>query len=266
VTTCLICGATNDITVEHIIPQTLWRRFGVDPNGEGDVAKTRTTLCKVCNGATSKIHQWADVMDLIQNGQPVTRTALAHLAEWTFWVTLLLGLANGRAVVPEAEARDLLRRRFASSHSVSIPKGLRVYAAVTPDLGARPANPVSSHAVALVGDPTVYTDSASKPIGHRAHVGMSLQAATAIGLGTVVLLVLARTHPSGPDHETRVDRAVATIGLTRIHPPTGPVPTLSPTTASVEAAHLLFVKQPLAATDLTLLPEATRRAVEALTR
>lgn len=56
---CLLCGALADPTLEHIIPQTLWKRFGIDPNRE-DLAQFWTTLCDAHNQATSALHMRPD--------------------------------------------------------------------------------------------------------------------------------------------------------------------------------------------------------------
>jgi hypothetical protein len=100
---CLICGTTDELTVEHIIPQTLWKRFGLDPDHD-DLARYRTTLCQTHNQATSALHRRSEAIRLIATGEPVTTKTLAHLADWAVWVTLLLGLANGHGVLRPGEA------------------------------------------------------------------------------------------------------------------------------------------------------------------
>lgn len=259
---CLICGSVTDLTVEHIIPQSLWKRLRINPNGDGDIAKTRTTLCGACNKGTSQLHGRDAMLNLIVAGGPVTRQTLQHLADWTFWVTLLLGLANRRGVVDQAETRALLRARFRPGNGGGIPTGLRIYAGKSADLGAEPESPVVPYAIALVDDKSVYLDAQGHPIGHQADAEMSLQAAEAIGLGTFVLLVVARTHTSGADHTARLDAAAETAGLARIHPLRSPIPDLSSVSATVIGADGLFVREPLlAGANLTLLPENIRRLV-----
>lgn len=154
---CLICGATTDLTVEHIIPQTLWNRFGIDPNGAGDVAKTRTILCSTCNSATGQLHERGAMLDLIAEGVPVTKQTLRQLADWTFWVTILLGLARGVGVLPLSEARSWLRDRFFSSNRAGVPRGLRVYA-------GRSADPLPTTI------PAFATSKASVPAAHELFV------------------------------------------------------------------------------------------------
>lgn len=263
---CLICGATTDLTVEHIIPQTLWNRFGIDPNGVGDVAKTRTILCSTCNSATGQLHERGAMLDLIAEGAPVTKQTLRQLADWTFWVTILLGLARGAGVLPISEARRWLQDRFFSGNQAGVPRGLRVYAGRSADLAAHPVVPTASYAVSLMDDPSVVTNQDGRPIGYSAHEGTSVQAAEVLGLGSLVLLVVGRAHSSGPDHTTRLDSAVASAGLVRIHPLPTPIPTFATSTVSVAAAHELFVREPLLlGVDLNLLPVNIRRVVEAFT-
>jgi hypothetical protein len=72
---CLLCGVLDDPTVEHIIPQTLWNRFGIDPDCE-NLAQFRTTLCEPHNQATSALHRRIEMMELIETGEHVTRKTL----------------------------------------------------------------------------------------------------------------------------------------------------------------------------------------------
>lgn len=74
---CLLCGAVDDPTDEHIIPQTLWNRFGIDPN-QPHLARFRTDLCGRHNQATSALHQRTEVMELIEHGEPVSAKTLTH--------------------------------------------------------------------------------------------------------------------------------------------------------------------------------------------
>jgi len=103
---CLLCGAPG--TLEHIIPQTLCCQFELDPNSD-DLARTRTWLCVRHNRAGGRLHQRDEMMRLIANGSPVTRKTLTDLADWTVWVLLLLGLANGDGVLAPEQSRQLLR-------------------------------------------------------------------------------------------------------------------------------------------------------------
>lgn len=92
---CLLCGSLEEPTVEHIIPQALWKRFGLDPDHD-DLARFRTDLCFTHNQATSVLHQRSEMMDLIETGSPITKKTLQHLGDWIVWITLLLSLARGR--------------------------------------------------------------------------------------------------------------------------------------------------------------------------
>lgn len=261
---CLICGARDDLTVEHIIPQTFWKRFGIDPNlFDGDVPKTRTSLCRSCNSATAVLHERQEMMSLIETGSPTTKKTLAHLADWAFWVTLLLGLARGSAVIRTDHARRLLQARFAApSATGGIPKGFRVYAGVAKSLESS-GGAATSYAIARVGDPSVYLDGSGQPIGFTMSTGQSLQAAQSIGLGHFVLLVVAPTYSSGDNHAQRLDAAAASIELIRIHPPPNPIPSLAPVEIDVGAARNLFVTNP-SGSDWSLLPPRLRRGAEAL--
>lgn len=266
VSQCLICGSTDDLTVEHIIPQTLWKRFGIDPNmSEGDVFKTRTTLCRSCNAGTASLHERGEMMTLIETGDPITKRTLQHLADWGFWVLLLLGLSRGTAVVPEDAARELLVSRFSLRVATSIPKGVRVYAGVATTLEPSPSSPPSSFAVARVDDPNVYCNGEGEAIGMTARGGQSLQAAQSIGLGKAVLLVLGPTLSSGPGHEARLDEAAGAVALTRIHPLPPKVPELGPREYDLAAVRDLFMSLPFG-DDFSLLPGPLRRLMEPLHR
>lgn len=123
----MLCGADQDLTIEHIIPQALWRRFGIDPD-RPTLADYKTILCERHNQATSALHRRPDLLDLIETGEPVTRRTLTHLGDWAVWVTLLLGLARGSGVLGETVTRDVLLRRF-DANAGGTPRGVRVYAA-----------------------------------------------------------------------------------------------------------------------------------------
>lgn len=264
---CLICGSTEDLTREHIIPQTLWKRFSVDPNSDnGDVSKTWTTLCQSCNAATAALHGRTEMMSLIETGSPAAKQTLQHLADWAFWVLLLLGLAQGASVIPEDEARALLLGRFSDRTRASVPRGVRVYAGIATTLDSRGGPDTTSFVVARVDDPSIYNDDAAgAPIGMSARTGQALQAAQSIGIGKVVLLVLAPTRSSGKDHEVRLDAAAATVGLDRIHPLPTPIPTLAPRAFDLDGVNDLFISVPFAG-DLTLLPAPLRQLLEAFGR
>jgi hypothetical protein len=148
---CLLCGAIADPTLEHILPQTLWKRFGIDPNRE-DLAQFWTTLCDAHNQATSALHARPDMMSLIETGEPVTRKTLDHLSDWAVWVTLLFALERGSGVLGAEASRELLLRRFSTGHG-GTPKGFRVYAARVAGY-VEPADPPRvPYALALFGTP-----------------------------------------------------------------------------------------------------------------
>lgn len=254
VSECIICGSTTNLTVEHIIPQALWKRFGVDPNAtSGDVPKTRTTLCSPCNSATAALHNRTDMMALIETGSPTNKKTLQHLADWAFWVLLLLGLARGNGVVPADDARALLRARFVDRTAPSVPRGVRVYAGVATTLEPSSPTATTSFSVARIDDPSVLRDHAGEAMGMSARFGQPLQATQSIGIGKVVLLVLGPTQFSGAGHEARLDLAAATVGLTPIHPLQDPIPELVPSEYDLEAIRDLFVSVPFG-TDDSLLP------------
>ncbi|MEU4607595.1 hypothetical protein AB0F43_31810 [Kribbella sp. NPDC023972] len=249
---CLICGALDDLTVEHIVPQTLWNRFGIDPDRE-DLARFRTALCYPHNKATSVLHERTEMMELIETGDPVTRKTLLHLGDWAVWVTLLLGLARGTGVLGTDASRTMLFRRF-DTDQAGTPKGVRVYAARVTEY-VEPAEPhVPSYALALRGDSRVLLDQAGKPCGFSVREG-PINASESIGLGKVVLLVVGETYSSGPDHLIRLDQAAARVGLQRILPLSNSLPALKPTTISMTAVSKLFTVVPLGA-DLSLMPRA----------
>lgn len=257
-TACLICESAENLTVEHIIPQTLWKKFGVDPNAdEGGVPKTRATLCRACNAATGKLHQRPEMMAMIDTGAPIIGRTLNHLADWTFWVLLILGLERGSPVIPKA--RSLLQDRFSrGSDSGGIPRGVRVYTGIATTLESSHIAETSRFSVALVGDPDGLGNRGAA-FGSTVQGGQALQAAQSIGLGKLVVLVLPPTQSSGREHEARLDAAATTVGLTRIHPPPGhPTPGLDAHEFDLDAVRNLFVFPPFGE-DTTLLPDHFRR-------
>ncbi len=264
---CLICGATDDLTVEHIIPQTLWNRFGLDPNSN-DLARYRTVLCDRHNRATSGLHNRPAMMQLIADtgadgdGGQVTKQALLQLADWSIWVMMLMGLARGSGVLPRQQALDHLQRRFDGSSAGGPPPGIRVYAARIDQYVSNPDGAEASHMVALTGDPQVLLDVNRRPSGFRTSAG-PIGAAESIGLGRVALLVLGPTHSSGPDHNTRLDQVAARAGLGRIHPLPSPLPTLEPRVIDMREVSQLFTRPPFGA-DTSLLPSNIRRLLSAM--
>lgn len=260
---CLICRSTSDLTTEHIIPQTLWRRLGLDPNSNaGDIPKTRTTLCDRCNNAGSGLHNRPEMMELLEMGVDVNQKKLSQLADWAFWVLLLLGLAQGGGVFPEDLARSLLLGRFVDKTSASMPKGTRVYAGLASSLESDVSSGAPSYSVIRIGDEVAIRDDNGKIIGFQATVGQALQVAQSIGIGSVVLLVIAPTERSGNGHEAQLDAAVSQVGLSRIHPMPQPLPHFVKRTYNLDAVRDLFVSPP-SGTDASLLPAEARVALQA---
>ncbi len=258
---CMICGTEDNPTVEDIIPRTLWKKFGLDPDRD-DLGRFRTTLCLDHNQATSKLHKRTDMMDLIAKGAPLTRKTLTDLADWFIWVTLLLGLARGSGVVPADKARGLLRQRFGGGAG-GPPGGIRVYAARVAEY-AKPANStVVPHMVVLRGDPSVLFAADGTPIGYSAPNG-TIGAAESIGLGKFALLILGRTCPSGPEHNAHVDNVAASVGLELIHPLPTTLPEFAPKAINMRDLSHLFTIAPFGA-DYSLLPEEVRVVLAALT-
>lgn len=254
---CLMCGVLDDPTVEHIIPQTLWNRFGIDPNRE-DLAHFRTTLCDPHNQATSGLHRRVEMIELLETGKPVTRKTLQHLGDWAVWVTLLLGLARGSGVLGAQASRDLLLRRFDTDWA-GTPRGVRVYAARVSEYVEPTTPPISPYVLALHGDLRVLLDADDRPCGFSIQYG-PVNASESIGVGKLVLLVVGRSYSSGPDHHERLDLAAARVGLERILPLGDALPALEPTSISMSDVSKLFTVIPFGA-DLSLMP----RAIQALT-
>lgn len=249
---CLLCHEKDNPTVEHIIPQTLWNRFGIDPDRE-DLAVYRTTLCGRHNDATSVLHERTDMMELIDSGEPVTPRTLQHLSDWAIWLTLLLGLARGPGVLGPEVSRDLLLRRFDDGDG-SGARGVRVYAARVSGY-VDPAEPaITQYVLALHQDASVLLDPQGRPTGFAVAEG-PVNASESIGLGRVALLVVGRTYSSGPGHNDRLDQVAGQVGLERIHPlPTSP-PRLTPRPVSMKDINSLFTVMPLGA-DPSLMPPA----------
>ncbi len=256
---CLICGSADQATTEHIVPQTLWLRFGLDPDHE-DLERYRTTLCLSHNKDTGKLHQRTDIIELIENGGSFTKKSLGLLADWAVWVTALLGLATGEGVLPEDEARRLLRDRF-GGHGGGLPRGIRVYAARVSEYVKNTA--FTSYMVAVREDRRTVLDYAGTPVGFNACAG-PITASESIGLGKIALLVLPRTYPSGFGHDNRLDVAAATVGMERIHPPVNTLPILTPRAIDMMAVSQVFMPVP-DGQDASLLPDGVKLALSMLT-
>lgn len=253
---CLICGATENLTLEHIIPQALWARFGIDPNAEGDVRKTHTTLCARCNGATAALHTRREMLDLIQTGLPVTDATVAQMADWAFWVLLLLNLARGSHIVPERHARDLLQKRFVTHELGGVPKAWRIYAAHVSSLTPTASAP-TRYEVALTFEESLYRGAGGRPIRVTVSHGDAREASLVIGIGIMVFLVLPPTASSGPGHFDRINAVAAAADLERLVPRHGEVVSLRAGSADIGVVRDLFVA-PLAGDDRTLLPPTLR--------
>lgn len=257
---CLLCGSVDDPTDEHIVPQALWKRFGIDPD-QPHLAMYRTILCDRHNKATSALHQRTAVMDLIEHGGAFTQKTLYHLADWAVWVTLLLGLARGSGVLGADASRALLLGRFDSKNG-GMPKGVRVYAARVSEYVEASDPPAARYTLALIGDPRVALDYSGRPIGISAIAG-PINASESIGLGRVALLVVGKAHGSGPQHDERLDAAAGGVGLQRIWPPDKTMPALDPIPVSITDVSHLFTALPFG-TELSLMPEALQRLVHSL--
>ena len=252
---CLLCGSLDEPTVEHIIPQAFWKRFGLDPDHD-DLAQFRTDLCLTHNQATSALHRRPEMLDLVEKGSPVSRTTLLHLGEWIVWVTLLLGLARGKGVLGAEASRELLLRRFDTVHA-GMPKGIRVYAARVDDSARRLEPETTPYVLALQGSSNVLLNERDKPIGFSVSEG-PINASESIRLGSVALLVVGRTYSSGDGHEERLDRVVARAGLERIFPLGKPLPAMLPTPIDMAEISRLFTVVPDGAND-SLMPAMLRR-------
>lgn len=255
---CLICGTTAKLTLEHIIPQTLWQRWGIDPNRD-DLAVFRTWLCDQHNQATGALHRREDMMCLIDTGGPVTPKTLNQLADWAVWVTLLLGLARGSGVIDAKTSRRWLQEHFTKSPDRTQggpPKGTLVYAARITELIETEEPGPPPYLLALRGDSRVLLDAHGKPTGMSVHAG-PVNATESIRVGSVVLLVVGPTHSSGPDHRQGLDEAAAEVGLERVFPLPEPLPALSPAQINVTWVSRLFTVVPIGA-DPSLAPAPLR--------
>lgn len=253
---CLICGSDARLTLEHIIPQTLWERWGVDPNRD-DLAVFRTGLCESHNQATGTLHRREDMMHLVDTGGPITKRTLNQLADWAVWVTLLLGLARGSGVLDAETSRAHLRDRFtikSGSARGGPPRGTLVYAARITDLIEAADSRQPSYFLALQGDPRVHLDAQGKPLGVSVQSG-PVNASESIRVGSLVLLVVGPTHSSGPGHRERLDAVAAQVGLERIFPLLDPLPALSPTSINMSRVSRLFTVVPFGA-EPSLAPVA----------
>ncbi|MFB9651954.1 hypothetical protein [Pseudarthrobacter oxydans] len=253
---CLMCGRLDEPTVEHIVPQTLWKRFGLDPDDD-DLARFRTDLCSRHNKATSDLHRRTEMMDLIAVGAPVTRKTLEHLGDWAVWVTLLLSLARGSGVLGAEASRESLLRRFDAGSAGGPPKGVRVYAAQIDDSVERTEPDITPYVLALQGDPRVVLNDSGQPVGLNARTG-PINASEPIRLGKVALLVVGSTHKSGDDHDARLDEAAAQVRLERIRPLGQSLPALKPTQISMANIGRLFTVIPEGA-DHSLMPKVLQK-------
>ncbi len=112
---CVICGDLDNPTLEHIIPQALLLRMGVEPATTADHPFT-TSLCNDCNTATSKLHNNTDLLDLIETGG----TGLAEHPPRPRLLDRLDHLAAGR----ETGRRRLADRRRTSAIAVTLQRPL----------------------------------------------------------------------------------------------------------------------------------------------
>jgi hypothetical protein len=116
---CVLCGDTG-ATVEHIIPQTLWVHWGLDPDGV-ETERFRTRLCEGSNAAGSALHAREDVLALIRSGTAAQPSTFARLADWAVWVTMLIGITGRASVWPRDDALLLLRRRLPCAQAHTLP-------------------------------------------------------------------------------------------------------------------------------------------------
>lgn len=249
---CLLCGTEAEPTLEHIIPQTLWKRFGIDPN-RPDLARFWTTLCDRHNKATSALHIRQDMMDLIHTGEPLNRKTLTHLGDWAVWITLLFGLERGSVPLGAGASRARLLDRFDRG---TIPKGFRVYAARVEHYTEPATPPPTPYALALHGDSRIALDHEGRPCGLSIGPG-PVHASESMGIGKFALLVVGRTYSSGPDHFERLDQAAADLGLERIQPLNDKLPALTPRPISMTDVSKAFTVIPCGA-DMSLMPERIR--------
>jgi hypothetical protein len=263
---CILCGRTDGLTVEHIIPQTLLIAWGL-PTGAEETASLRTWLCHGSNATNSAIHAREDVQRLLRTGQASRPATFNQFADWAIWVTILLGVSQEASIWPRDDALALLRNRFPCSPNArprasSAPKGTRVYAVLSD--GAAISEVHDSYAVQLRHDERVLLDPNDDPIGLTSIAGLPLHAATALQIDAVVVLVVGPTWRSGPDHEAVMDEAAAQAGLTRIHPPNA-APSLGPQSITTGAIAEIFTTDPFSVDVRTeLVPAALRHAIRGM--
>lgn len=152
-------------------------------------------------------------------------------------------------------SRQLLLHRF-DKLVAGTPKGVRVYAALVDDSVEPTESEITPHVLALKGDSSVLLNGRGAPIGFSVSEG-PINASESIRLGRVVLLVLGPTYSSGGDHEERLDKAVARVGLERIFPPGQALPKMEPTPINMTDVSRLFTVIPDGA-DHSLMPQALR--------
>ncbi|NHA69976.1 hypothetical protein [Phycicoccus flavus] len=263
-TQCLLCEETAGLTTEHIVPQTLWNRFGIDPDADR-IEPFRTTLCTPHQEVTAALHRHEAMMDLVETGEPVTRQTLAQLGQWSVWVTMLLSLARGSAVLGPRVTREVLLTYF-DGHGGGVPAGTRVYAARVSRFTDPARPPAPRYLLALRRDASVRLDERSTPSGFSFGEGPT-QAAESIAIGKIALLVVGPTHSSGPGHHARMDQAVSHLGLERIHPlgeRPQPLPSLTTREVCMRDVARLFTVIPFGV-DMSLMPERIRMVGSALT-
>jgi hypothetical protein len=91
--------------------------------------------------------------------------------------------------------------------------------------------------------------------------GQPLRAARLIGIGQIVILILGPTQSSGSDHDSRLDLAAESVGLSRVHLLTDPVPMLDAGQCDLDAVRDPFVAAPFG-NDNPLLPETLGRLTQ----
>jgi hypothetical protein len=263
---CVLCGATG-ATVEHVLPRTLVASWGLNPDAP-ETAPFRTRLCARSNSAGSSLHARADVIAMINSGVAASQGTLNRLADWSVWVSLMIGVSRDSSVWPRSAALRYLRERFpcganSPAPSGGLPKGTRVYAALADD--ATPERSHPRHAIALRDDPRVLLGADGEPTGGSAIEGLALSAGSALRLGSIVTLVIGPTWRSGPTHETNMDEIAGTAGLSRVHPNAVSTP-LARQVVDMRSLATLFTTEPFAAdTDAALLPRHIRHVRDVFT-
>lgn len=272
---CKICGNPADRTLEHIIPQAVLKRLGVKPAKDARHALA-TSLCNRCNNAGSQLHNNTDLLDLIENGAPISQKTLEDLedlAEWVTWVLLLLCVETEKVETkktdpnpsidepavtsaspwPVEDAIKRLKERFTGG-STDLPAGIRVYAASFDEKANGRIE--TNYAVALENDARHVIDEYGNP-GFVPSGGKT--AAAVLVVGKLVLMVLGPTRSSGSTHDAGLDAAAESIGLTRIWPRTQePYDSLPTHTVDYKEIRNLFGTFPFEARNLELLPTDVR--------